>query len=130
MYPEHLVTKMLEDIEAATNLETRIQLSGGVWTNEDSEKLTTLHRNVVEIRETLDKIRLNSELTKMELSSTYGKTPIYKDTDSLGVGPFKTIELFPNENGRPAIHCTECGAYVTITKQTMHTNWHNKIADL
>jgi len=52
--------------------------------------------------------------------------------DSLmtGTGEFRTIELFPNENGRPAIHCTECGAYVTITKQTMHTGWHNKVANL
>lgn len=48
----------------------------------------------------------------------------------VGLGPFKTIELFPLDNGLPKSDCTECGAYVKIQQQTRHTQWHNKIADL
>lgn len=63
-----------------------------------------------------------------------GATVKETDTEFLVRGAnwkiFTARELFPPGNGITTSDCIECGAYVRITMQNRHAQWHNKIADL
>ena len=114
IYPEHLVTALLTDIEAANNLETYInRYREGVWRTEDREYVKRLQTSIVETRTQLEKIMNN-------------------ETIITGRGPFQLSELFTprGENQLPNPYCTQCGVQVIALKQPLHTQWHNKVADL
>lgn len=109
MYPEALVTELLElhlKIDAIHEIH-----KDGTPIDEQSRKFLDLaHERLDEIREILWRNHIN--------------------TETAGRGEFHTIELFPKINDAPSSYCTECGAHISMTQQTLHTRWHNKVANL
>jgi hypothetical protein len=62
-----------------------------------------------------------------------GETPLIETTDALRARkPFTREELFPTLQMSWLATCTQCAAKVQATTATLqlHTDWHNRIADL
>jgi len=109
MYPEQLVTELLE-LEMKRDAINEALNGGTPIDHTIIEFLELSTSRLIEIREILWRNHINTETT--------------------GRGEFHTIELFPRINDAPSSYCTECGAHISMLHQTLHTQWHNKIADL